>query len=116
MMVWASPVSRPTGGTGSRSWPSGPNGSAASWKSDPDNLAAPRWRWTLVRPRDRVASRHHRGWPKTMASPMPTDHRTQVLLVDDHDLIRKGLRHAFEGVPAFEVVGDAARAGGRVPA
>jgi len=28
-------------------------------------------------------------------SPMPTT-RTKVLLVDDHDLIRKGLRHAFE--------------------
>jgi len=41
---------------------------------------------------------------------MPTDHRTKVLLVDDHDLIRKGLRHAFERDPAFEVVGEAGSA------
>src|SRR5205814_9638271 len=36
--------------------------------------------------------------------------RTKVLLVDDHDLIRKGLRHAFERDPAFEVVGEAGSA------
>jgi DNA-binding NarL/FixJ family response regulator len=30
-----------------------------------------------------------------------------VLLVDDHDLIRQGLRRAFESDPAFNVVGDA---------
>ncbi|MBA3490311.1 MAG: response regulator transcription factor [Longispora sp.] len=32
---------------------------------------------------------------------------TRVLLVDDHDLIRKGLRHAFDRDPQFEVVGEA---------
>jgi DNA-binding NarL/FixJ family response regulator len=32
---------------------------------------------------------------------------TTVLLVDDHDLIRQGLRHAFERDPGFEVVGEA---------
>jgi DNA-binding NarL/FixJ family response regulator len=36
--------------------------------------------------------------------------RTRVLLVDDHDLIRKGLRHAFERDRSFEVVGEAASA------
>jgi DNA-binding NarL/FixJ family response regulator len=36
--------------------------------------------------------------------------RTRVLLVDDHDLIRKGLRHAFERDRAFEVIGEAATA------
>ena len=42
-------------------------------------------------------------------SPAPTT-RTKVLLVDDHDLIRKGLRHAFERDRQFEVVGEAATA------
>jgi len=36
--------------------------------------------------------------------------RTRILLVDDHDLIRKGLRHAFERDPNFEVVGEAGTA------
>ncbi|MGH3736585.1 MAG: response regulator transcription factor [Micromonosporaceae bacterium] len=39
-------------------------------------------------------------------SPIPTG-RTKVLLVDDHDLIRKGLRHAFQRDAQFEVVGEA---------
>lgn len=33
--------------------------------------------------------------------------QTTVLLVDDHDLIRQGLRHAFERDPEFAVVGEA---------
>jgi DNA-binding NarL/FixJ family response regulator len=33
---------------------------------------------------------------------------TSVLLVDDHDLIRQGLRRAFERAEDFTVVGDAA--------
>ena len=33
---------------------------------------------------------------------------TSVLLVDDHDLIRQGLRRAFERTAEFEVVGTAA--------
>jgi DNA-binding NarL/FixJ family response regulator len=33
---------------------------------------------------------------------------TKVLLVDDHDLIREGLRRAFERDGGFEVVGEAA--------
>jgi DNA-binding NarL/FixJ family response regulator len=39
-----------------------------------------------------------------------TSTRTKVLLVDDHDLIRKGLRHAFERDRTFEVVGEAGSA------
>jgi DNA-binding NarL/FixJ family response regulator len=35
---------------------------------------------------------------------------TTVLLVDDHELIRQGLRHAFEREPQFEVVGEAGTA------
>jgi DNA-binding NarL/FixJ family response regulator len=33
---------------------------------------------------------------------------TRVLLVDDHDLIRQGLRRAFERAEDFEVLGEAA--------
>lgn len=33
--------------------------------------------------------------------------KTSVVLVDDHELIRQGLRRAFERDPAFEVVGEA---------
>jgi anti-anti-sigma factor len=40
--------------------------------------------------------------------------RIKLLLVDDHDLIRKGLRHAFERDRQFEVVGEAATAAGAV--
>ena len=46
-------------------------------------------------------------------SPMPAE-RTKVLLVDDHDLIRKGLRHAFQRDAQFEVVGEADTAGAAV--
>ncbi|WP_203660728.1 response regulator transcription factor [Actinocatenispora rupis] len=42
-------------------------------------------------------------------SEQPTG-RTRILLVDDHDLIRKGLRHAFERDPNFEVAGEAGTA------
>lgn len=35
---------------------------------------------------------------------------TRVLLVDDHDLIRRGLRQAFERDRQFDVVGEAATA------
>jgi DNA-binding NarL/FixJ family response regulator len=36
-----------------------------------------------------------------------TKSRTRVLLIDDHDLIRQGLAHAFERADDFEVVGGA---------
>src|SRR3954462_15494943 len=45
-----------------------------------------------------------------MSTPVTTTARTKVLLVDDHDLIRRGLRHAFERDRQFEVVGEAATA------
>lgn len=44
-----------------------------------------------------------------MTSPNTAEH-TRVLLVDDHDLIRKGLRHAFDRDAQFEVVGEAGSA------
>ena len=44
----------------------------------------------------------------TNAAPPTT--RTKVLLVDDHDLIRRGLRHAFKRDRQFEVVGEASTA------
>lgn len=46
---------------------------------------------------------------QTTMSEQPTG-RTRILLVDDHDLIRKGLRHAFERDPNFEVAGEAGTA------
>ncbi len=51
----------------------------------------------------------------TTAAPTPGT-RTKVLLVDDHDLIRKGLRHAFERDRQFEVVGEAGDRGRGGPA
>ncbi|MFN2624585.1 MAG: response regulator [Mycobacteriales bacterium] len=41
---------------------------------------------------------------------------TRVLLVDDHDLIREGLRRAFERAGDFEVVGEASSAADAVAA
>lgn len=41
------------------------------------------------------------------SNPVPAGNRMTILLVDDHDLIRKGLRHAFERDPQFEVTGEA---------
>jgi DNA-binding NarL/FixJ family response regulator len=41
-----------------------------------------------------------------MTTDQTTDQKT-VLLVDDHELIRQGLRHAFERDPEFTVVGEA---------
>src|ERR1044072_6225794 len=46
----------------------------------------------------------------TTTAAATTTTRTKVLLVDDHDLIRKGLRHAFERDRNFEVVGETATA------
>ncbi|HVH94380.1 MAG TPA: response regulator transcription factor, partial [Nocardioidaceae bacterium] len=37
----------------------------------------------------------------------PTQEPRRVLLIDDHDLIRQGLRHAFERAEDFTVVGEA---------
>lgn len=46
-----------------------------------------------------------------MNSPTTNEDVTTVLIVDDHDLIRKGLRHAFNRDPQFEVVAEAGSAG-----
>lgn len=46
-----------------------------------------------------------------MNSPTSNEDVTTVLIVDDHDLIRKGLRHAFNRDPQFEVVAEAGSAG-----
>jgi DNA-binding NarL/FixJ family response regulator len=35
------------------------------------------------------------------------DHRTRLLLVEDQSLVRAGVRKVLEGVPEFEVVGEA---------
>jgi len=60
----------------------------------PDTTVEPRGRRTSVSP---GADPRRRG-------------RISVLLVDDHDLIRRGLRHAFERSGQFEVVGEAGSA------
>lgn len=38
---------------------------------------------------------------------MPVSTSTKVILVDDHDLIRQGLRRAFDRTGEFEVIGEA---------
>jgi DNA-binding NarL/FixJ family response regulator len=38
---------------------------------------------------------------------MTSKTKTRVVIVDDHPLFRQGLRHAIEGDPRFEVVGEA---------
>ena len=38
---------------------------------------------------------------------MPDDTATRVLIVDDHPIVRDGLRGIFAGDPGFEVVGEA---------
>lgn len=38
---------------------------------------------------------------------MSDDTATRVLIVDDHPIVRDGLRGIFAGAPAFEVVGEA---------
>lgn len=53
---------------------------------------------------ERAVQRADRVLPNTWPG------RTRILLVDDHDLIRKGLRHAFERDRQFEVVGEAVTA------
>jgi DNA-binding NarL/FixJ family response regulator len=50
--------------------------------------------------------------PKVSPGPRPRRHRGRisVVLVDDHDLIRRGLRHAFDRTGQFDVVGEAGTA------
>jgi DNA-binding NarL/FixJ family response regulator len=52
-------------------------------------------------------------------APPPPPARIRLLLVDDHPLVRDGLRARLEGVPGFEIAGeagDAAEAQARVDA
>jgi len=43
-----------------------------------------------------------------MSEPTPADGAIRVLIVDDHPVVRDGLRGMFSGEPGFEVVGEAA--------
>ena len=106
--------------TGWTSWRSGPNVSAPTCRS------APRRRWHRRRGRGRQWTRSRRT-PVDEPTARTALHRhrvakrldnrhgqrnggpgaTTVLLVDDHDLIRQGLRRAFERTEDFEVVGEA---------
>lgn len=45
--------------------------------------------------------------PDAHMSASPTDQRIRVLLVDDHAMMRQGLRSVLEGYPDIEVVGEA---------
>src|SRR5205823_1286786 len=68
------------------------------------------WRCSWAPRRDGVLCQHQKGRTPGMSTSATPTTRTKVLLVDDHDLIRKGLRHAFERDRQFEVVGEAAPA------
>jgi DNA-binding NarL/FixJ family response regulator len=48
------------------------------------------------------------GSPRRRATDAPLEDATRVVLVDDHELIRQGLRRAFERAGDFVVVGEAA--------
>ena len=55
--------------------------------------------------------------PSPHPAPQPSDHaerRLRVLLVDDHQLIREGLRRAFDRAGDLEVVGEASTAAAAV--
>ncbi len=39
---------------------------------------------------------------------MTSDHRVEILLADDHHIVRRGLRALLEGEPDFSLVGEAA--------
>ena len=43
-----------------------------------------------------------------MSEPTPAGGAIRVLIVDDHPVVRDGLRGMFSGEPGFEVVGEAA--------
>ena len=45
-----------------------------------------------------------------MSTDLPGPHPIRLLLVDDHPLVRDGLRSRLEAVPGFEVVGEAGNA------
>ena len=96
--------------TGLQLWQKERNVSGAAWKSHPVTLTVREWRCSWVLRRDGVPWQHQKGRIPGMSTSATPPGRTKVLLVDDHDLIRKGLRHAFERDRQFEVVGEAATA------
>src|SRR5215217_7939817 len=106
-----------TEGTVLRSWLRERNVSEAGWRSGPVTRTEQPSPWCWVRPVGAIACDRPpiSAWamkgrlPSMSTSTVPTG-RTKVLLVDDHDLIRKGLRHAFERDRQFEVVGEAGTA------
>jgi PAS domain S-box-containing protein len=45
--------------------------------------------------------------PHRAASPIPSSQRLRILLVDDHAMVRQGLRSVLEGYQDLEVIGEA---------
>ncbi|MEX3958466.1 response regulator [Trinickia sp. EG282A] len=45
-----------------------------------------------------------------MSTPLPAPRPAKIILVDDHPLVRDGLRLRLEGVPGLEVAGEAGNA------
>ena len=45
--------------------------------------------------------------PGDAASPAPGENRIRLLIVDDHPVVRDGLRGILESSPDFKVVGEA---------
>ncbi len=45
--------------------------------------------------------------PADLASPKSTDGQVRILVADDHEVMRMGIRHLLETVPGWNVYGDA---------
>ena len=62
--------------------------------------------WSIV---DAVSGEPSRTQPADpLVSEIPTTERVRVLLVDDHVMIRQGLKTILEGYPEIDIVGEAA--------
>src|SRR5438876_176763 len=96
--------------TGLRLWQKERNVSGAALRSPPVTPTVRGWRCSWALRGDEVLWQRQKGRTPGMSTSATPTTRTKVLLVDDHDLIRKGLRHAFERDRQFEVVGEAATA------
>src|SRR3989440_6831248 len=110
MTVTASQTTGRTDATVLQSWGKGRNVSVAPWRSRRVTRTVREWRCSWAPRRDGVRCQHQKGRTRGMPSSATPTTRTKVLLVDDHALTRKGLRHAFERDRQFEVVGEAATA------